>query len=694
VAVLLTAALTAAGRPDPSALIAGHELVGAVVAVSFSAAGTVVLRHRPAHALGWVFLAIGWLEAVAGLGAAYAARRPSPPLAGLTGMIGDRLWLPGIVLALALITPLFPDGRPASPRWRPLVWAGAIVTALTFAGVWLVELSGDGHPEWTSPVQLPSAAQPALDTVAGVILTAAVLCGLLGIAGIGLRMRRATAGERRRLGWFVVAFTVAAGSQFLDSISPVFPLIGWALFPAGLCVAVLRHGLFDGDRLLSRTLVSIVLTILVAVIVGSAVGLGTRLLGGDGAGAIAAAVVIALGFEPALGAVRRGVDRVLYGRPRDPYAVLAELGRQLSAAIAPDEVLAVVVHAVVETLRLPYAAITLDDRTQPIIEQGVRPATTVDVPLSHAGRVVGRLTVGAPGGRAGIDPEDLRLLHDFARHVGAAAYGVLLTDDLRRSRDSLAGARDLERHRIHRDLHDGLGPALAGVALGLGAARRAAARDATSGHLVGGAGGDPMGGAGGDLVGGAGGDLVGGAGGDLVGGAGGDLVGGAGGDLLGDLLGSLEAEVRQSLDDVKRLVAELRPTALDQVGLLPALRDYAEAVTARSERHLRVAVIADGIPALPPPVEVAAYRIALEGVTNVARHAEATRCDVTLRVDCDVLTVTIGDDGRGIPAGQAPGLGLRSIAERAAELGGRAGAAAGPDGGTTVRAELPLWSRS
>jgi signal transduction histidine kinase len=300
-------------------------------------------------------------------------------------------------------------------------------------------------------------------------------------------------------------------------------------------------------------------------------------------------------------------------------------------------VLPVVVNAVADTLRLPYAAITLGHHAQPAAVRGARPATTIEVPLLHAGRAVGTLTVGLPAGRSALDPPDDRLLHDFAEHVGAAAYGVLLNDDLRRFRDSLAGARDEERHRIHRDLHDGLGPTLAGVALGLGAARRAATAPAAR-----------------------------------------------------ELLTSLEAEVKHSLDDVKRLVADLHPTALEQAGLIPALHDYADTVTARSGGRLDVRVTAAEVPQLPPEVEVAAYRIGLEAVTNVARHAEATRCDVSLSMVGGALTITVDDDGIGIPAGQRPGLGLRSIAERAAELGGRAVAESGQHGGTVVRAELPL----
>jgi signal transduction histidine kinase len=637
VAVVLSIVLMVSNRPGFDTLVAGHDLVAVVVAVSFGAVGAVVLHRYPTHALGWVFLTIGWLEAVAGLGASYAARRPAPPLAGLAGLIGDRIWLPGAVLAAALVTPLFPDGRPASPRWRPLVWAGAAISGLVFVGAWLVHAPASSYPQWNSPVELPLPAQPVLAVVGTVLQLAALACGLLGAVALLAQMRRATPARRRRLAWFFVAFLAGLIGQLFDPVSPAIPLVAWALFPVGLGVAMLRYGLFDGDRLLSRTVVSIVLAVAVAGVFGLAVGLGSNWLSGEGAGAVAAAVVIALGLAPARDLIQRGVDRMLYGQPRDPYTALTRLGGQLSATIAPDQVLPVVVQAVADTLRLPYAAVTLAGEAQPSAARGAAPAVTVDLPLLHAGTEVGTLTVGPPGGRSHLDPQDERLVHNFAQQIGPAAYGVRLTHDLRRSRDSLATARDEERHRIRHDLHDGLGPTLAGVALGLGAARRAATTAASR-----------------------------------------------------ELLRSLEAEVKGSLDDVKRLVADLHPTALEQVGLVAALHGYADTVTIRTGGDLRVEVRAADPLRLPPEVEVAAYRIALEAVTNVARHARATRCTVSVRITDDEAVITVCDDGIGIPPTQPPGLGLRSIAERASRLGGSAAAEAGPDGGTVVQARLPL----
>jgi two-component system, NarL family, sensor kinase len=235
------------------------------------------------------------------------------------------------------------------------------------------------------------------------------------------------------------------------------------------------------------------------------------------------------------------------------------------AAIAPDEVLPTVVRTVRGALRLPYAAVTLSGEARPAATDGEPAQAVAELPLRHAGTEVGRLTVGLRDGQRFLDPGDERLLQGFAQQAGIAADSVRLTHDLRRSRDELAVARDEERHRIRRDLHDGLGPTLAGVALGLGAARRPVA---------------------------------------------------AGVAETAELLASMETEVKESLADVKRLVADLRPTTLEELGLAEALRRYADTVTQRSEGTLKVRVELAALPPLSPGAEVAAYRIILEAVTT------------------------------------------------------------------------------
>jgi signal transduction histidine kinase len=216
------------------------------------------------------------------------------------------------------------------------------------------------------------------------------------------------------------------------------------------------------------------------------------------------------------------------------------------------------------------------------------------VPLTYRGSEVGRMLVAPRTVRDPFRPADLRLLDDLGRQIGAAAHAVRLAAELQRSREEIVSAREEERRRIRRDLHDGLGPALAGIALGLDAVHRLAPSDASAASA---------------------------------------------------LADQLKLEVQASLADVRRLVEDLRPPALDQLGLVGAIRQQARLLSER-DPGLEVTVEAHLADTLPAAVEVAAYRIATEALTNVSRHAAARHCRVGLRLNGDaVLLVEVEDDG-------------------------------------------------
>jgi two-component system, NarL family, sensor kinase len=355
-------------------------------------------------------------------------------------------------------------------------------------------------------------------------------------------------------------------------------------------------------------------------------------------GTVLAAAVVALGAGPARERLQRLVDRLMYGRRSDPYGALAGLGRQLEQAPAESGLLTSIASGVADALRFPYVAISLADDEAPAAVSGTLRGQSVDLPLVHAGQQVGQLTVGLRRGERQLTERDTTLLADFARLVAAAAKEVSLAADLRRSRERLVIACEEECRRLGRELHDGVGPALAGLALGVGAANRAVARGDASAE---------------------------------------------------PLLTQVQAETEGLLADVRRIAHDLRPAALDELGLVGALRQRDEALTDASGGAPVVRVEVDGLPALPAAVEVAAWRIATEALTNTVRHASASRCTVRLVAD-DCLRLEVTDDGRGLPSVITPGLGLSSMAERAAELGGTCVVESGPSAGTVVRAELPL----
>jgi signal transduction histidine kinase len=371
------------------------------------------------------------------------------------------------------------------------------------------------------------------------------------------------------------------------------------------------------------------------------VGLADLLFGqsADRAATLIAAGLIAVLVAPLRAWLLRSVDRLVYGDRGDPYAALSSLGRRIAGS--PDDLLEEVVQTVAEALRAPYVAVLLTGDEEPAASIGRPAEPQVEIALSLQGMEVGALLVAqrSPSERYGA--RDLALLDDLARHISVAAHAAALHRDLQRSRESLVLAREEERRRIRRDLHDGLGPALAGVALGIDAARNTIDQDPAAAART---------------------------------------------------LAELKGEVQASVNDVRRMVYDLRPPALDRMGLAAAVEEHAARLSERGV--LVVEVRAASLPALPAAVEVAAYRIVTEALTNVVRHAGATRSTVCLEVVDSSLHLEIRDDGVGIaePSSVVPGLGLTAMGERAAELGGTCEVRRGDGGGTCVSVFLPLRS--
>jgi signal transduction histidine kinase len=247
---------------------------------------------------------------------------------------------------------------------------------------------------------------------------------------------------------------------------------------------------------------------------------------------------------------------------------------------------------------------------------------------------VGSLTYRVPD--RPLSAAEERLLHDLARQLGGALHARLLREDLQRARERLVLAREEERRRLRRDLHDGIGPALAGLTLKTETARAL-------------------------------------------------LPPGA--DGASRQLHDLSEEIRRTVVDVRRLVEGLRPPALDELGLAGACAQAVGRLTAGSD--LAASVDApDDLPALPAAVEVAAYRIVVEAVTNTVRHARARHCRVSITLIPAGLAVEVTDDGTGLAASGQPGHGLAIMRERAEELGGTVTVRDGSPG-VTIQARLP-----
>jgi signal transduction histidine kinase len=618
--------------------------------VSFGGVGGFLAIRRPLNPIGWLLLGFGTAAAIRVSLEQYAYHAivtdpGSLPGADWAASIAVHVWHPAFVL-LALTLLLFPNGRPLSDRWRRVAIAAVV---LGIVGLVSGMLESDFVAEQLSYVEEPLITGPVSE-VAAIVFTVFLLAAnipllLLAATSFVLRLRRARGDERLQLRWFGLAVVIVVLSLPLSLLAvgdgTVFALL-LPLIPIAAAVTILKYRLYDIEIVVRRSLVYAALTAFVLGIYAAVVGL-SEIVVSDRLGiaaSIVAAAIVAVALIPLRERVQRGVDRLLYGERRDPYLVLSRLAGRLEQSLAPEDVLPSVVETVAHALKLPYAAVELGGET------GSRVAAAYGSPSSHSerlplvyrGDVVGELVLGVRPGESEFSAADRRLLEDLARQAGIAAHAVALTQALQRSRERLVAAREEERRRLRRDLHDGLGPALAAIILGVGAAENLVRPDP---------------------------------------------------DAAETALQDLRRQTQSAIDDIRRLVYELRPPSLDELGLLGALREQA----ARLNGSLQVVVDApDDLPPLPAAVEVAAYRIALEAFTNAARHAATTRCAVRITANGE-LELFVTDDGKGISPNFRPGVGIASMRERAAELGGTCTVERSGSRGTTVHARLPLSLR-
>ena len=644
--VLATGVVTI-GASIHSPILEDGATINLVAGPTFPLLAALMLRGRDRSTprtqerLAWLFLGLGMLTTATVVVYTYAAvgLREDLPLASGVAWVESWLWTPvapGVVLLLLW----FPTGEVVLRPFRWEVWAAVA----SFTGLWLGTAFAPGaNTDFAerSPNPVGSAAvQRVLGPLGGAGHALLVVAFFAAVVGLVVRYWRGDDRVRAQLGWLVVAVLVFTATLFGPAagvpglLALIANLLATVLLPVTLAVALTRSGYALPRVLLYGLLSTLLLLAYLAVVAGAQALFGAR---ADQAAALVAAGVVAVAAAPLRTRLQRGVDRLVYGDRGDPYAVLTDLGRRIVGS--PDEMLAEVVATVARALRTPHVAVELAGETTPAARTGEPTEPSVAVPLTVRGEGVGRLVVAQRDRREPFGVRDLRLLEELARPIAVAAHAAALTRDLQHSRESLVIAREEERRRIRRDLHDGLGPALAGVAFGIDAARNTLHRDPASTDRA---------------------------------------------------LAEIRAEVQASLGDVRRLVYDLRPPALDRLGVVPAVEEYAARL--RERTPLEIAVSASDLPPLSAAVEVAVYRIVTEALTNVVRHSGATRSSVVLVSDGGCVRLTVTDDGRGLPdpVERPAGVGLAAMAERAAELGGTCVVVRGAEGGTSVVAELPL----
>jgi two-component system NarL family sensor kinase len=439
------------------------------------------------------------------------------------------------------------------------------------------------------------------------------------VAAMATRFRRGDEVVRRQLLWVLLAAVAVLGAVApfaLVAGTPIVVLFAIPLLPLGITVAILRHGLLDIRLVVARGLTYGLLSGLVL----AAYALLVLLLSG-----VASALLVALVALPLRARLQRAVDRLLYGDRGDPMRVAARVGERLSDLSGGLE-------AVRDAIRLPYVGVISGGEV--IGEAGTPGPALVSLPLSPQAE----LLISLRRGERFLAPADARVLTLLSGPLAVAVAATVASRELQISREHLVTAREEERRRLRRDLHDGLGPLLTGVALAADAAgnvRESHPEEARS------------------------------------------------------LLRGVRADTRTAIAEVRRLVDDLRPSALDELGLVAALEVRAAQTVRRADgAALHATVEAGRLGALPAAVEVAAYRIATEALTNVVRHSGAGRVVIRLTPAESTLCLEVLDDGPAETSWTA-GVGMSSMRERAEELGGTCLVGPGEHGGA-VRAQLPL----
>lgn len=651
---------------------------GGTVAIEVVRDGTTLeLSARLVRPAGDVLIAswgtLAFVLSLLAIGAFVFWRRPRVPAAGALLIVGAGAagsTIPYVLGhdPLSIATGAIVQPWVATAFVYLLLWAGLIDFALVFprpidaiARRPVLRLAPYGvvFGSYLGAIALGAATSASTLAWIGLTMDVSLLPTIIAFAAlpviIAYRWRTGPKTDRRLMRGFalVLAFIIVAdmllwvGPELLGApriLPPTMTGVTGIPFPIVVAGAILRHRAFDIDVVVRRSLVYGGLTVAVVVTYAAvAAGLGA-VLGSSSpfASSLLATGVAALLVLPLRDVLQRAVTRLLYGDRDEPVRAIRRLGDRLELTMDPATMPRVVVDTVADALRLPYVGLELGTgpAARLVAERGTRPPPeeSIERPLTFHGRPTGRLIAGSRGAADPLSASDLELLGDLARQVGAAAHAANLTVDLRSSRERIVTAREEERRRLRRDLHDNLGPALAGIGM------RAEAVEALLQS-------DP--------------------------------------DRATRLLADLRGEVAAAVGDVRRVVDSLRPPAIDEVGLLGALRLAADRLVGLDAPLIRVT--ADGpLTDLPAAVEVAAYRIASEGMLNAVRHAAASCCDVRL-VRGSELTVVVEDDGTGMTSDRSDGVGLRSMHERAAELGGGLRVEAGPNGrGTRIVASLPL----
>jgi len=626
----------------------------ALAILPFPIVGLMIALRRPENAIGWLLLAIGfaWFfgEALTGYGVYGVTVRPLPA-AEWALAFSNMLWVPPIGLMGTFTLLLFPDGHLPSPRWRWFAWLSGVVLIVSSIAILVGSstLADSGFPN------LPNRfAVPSLD-----FLTAAIFlfpfCILGSAFSLVVRYRRSREIERDQLKLLAFAAAAVAASYLLImllsigsgsggatptwlGIAQTAVIFSFSLIPLAIGVAILRHGLYEIDLIIRKTVrYAVLVALLVAILVGALLVVGALAVG-SGRGLrenrtalIVIGAAIGLAFSPLRRLASRIADRLVFGNRSNPYEVLSEFSGRVGDAYAAEDVLPRMAQVLGMGIGAESAAVWLvsggELHTAAVWPAHADPPADVLVDVEHRGERLGALSVAMPPTEP-LSGARENLMHDLASQAGLVLRNVLLIEELRSSRRRLVAAQDDERRKIERNLHDGAQQQLVALAVQLKLARTMVERDPAK---------------------------------------------------AGALLDTLQGAATDALEDLRDLARGIYPPLLADKGLTTALEAQAR------KAIVPVTVEGDGVGRFPADVESAVYFSCLEALQNIGKYAEANAATIRLSNGSGQLRFEIRDDGRGFdPSATSYGTGLQGIADRLAALGGELVVTSAPGDGTAV----------
>ena len=628
-------------------------------AVVYGVVGYLLLS-RSRHPVAWIVAVTALGGGLAALGSQWTELRwqhPGAPELELLQSCQNWAWVPG-TLALILVVPWIARTDRAERIARLTMWLGVALT------IWIVVLRWsdpypwpEGDPIMPFPIRDTDWVELQIDLLQWGYLASAI-GGFLAAAAVTRRWMLRKPDARRGLGWLAIAtFLVSIGfvpiglppswTDFLPvEVTPLSHLSSQLFFPGALLVAVLGQRMWGIRVGVSRTLVWSLLTggLVAAYVV--LIALSGALFPGitDGFEQVAVTAVLAAAIDPARRFVQRRVDHLVHGDSAEPIRVVRRVGRSMGAGGSPTDLLGGVLDDLVTSLRLRGGLIELAGTGgaahRVAVGDGGDPGDpALTVPLVLDGELIGGLHLWPRYGER-IDGQTERTVTALIPLVAVAARLAATALALSESRTRLATARDEERRALRRELHDGLGPALAGVGYGLHAARNLLDTDPQA---------------------------------------------------AGSLLDLLREELDARVADVRSLARELVPPVLLENGLPAALAELAER---QRMTGLTVELEIGDLPPIGTDLATTLYGVAVEAVRNVVRHAEATACRISLTApDPERLRLAITDDGIGIAPDAVVGVGTQSMRERADTLGAQLSVGPTPTGGTLVEMFVNLAAR-